>query len=492
MKKRSKKVRGLILCGLTAAFLIIGCGKTTNEPIQNREEDTKVAGDVIATGEIEVDLDTDKETDFEEEEGTKDSNVDAEHGMNEVEGEDGKNPDASKEETSESDEEQMTTKVVNNNGHFVQVGDEIYFHVADADSLGKSVLWAQFADQQAGRTILFKYDAKKGEAKEVASDFTSGGISVQGDVLYTLAYKDNLESPEDPEAVLGIYNPKEGTKTMDFATRAGEVIGAGLNDSFLAVHLYDYVDQKDINQILIYKGGVLQKTIEMDQYKSCVALGDNVMFYLSKDAETGYHLKQLDVTTGTSMDLGKLPTFDDSSWGERIDEVILDDMMIYFTYSSYEGTGNFFSKGYFVQAKAGVENSIDFSDMPERIEDGEPRAAKFAVDRGKMIACEGEPGTCEVKGDGTLGYYDNMGDWVEVAQGWESEFFDEDGNYKGVELAEKVGEYIFLIYNGNKRVPEDDIGWRYAYCRDYSNVYVISIETKEAYRLVHQAAPWSD
>lgn len=389
------------------------------------------------------------------------------------------------------DEDEILT-VVNNNGHFVEFGDKIYFHVADADSLGQTAIGARFADQQTGRTVLFEYDIKKGEVKDIAFDFTSGGISVQGNALYTLAYKDNLEQPDEPETFLGKFTMKDGLEAIDLAASSDTLLGAGLNDSFIAAIHYDYVDNREVNQILIYKDGAHHKSIDVEHYRDCVTLGDNMIFFISGEPETGYNLKQVNVTTDEIIDLGKLPSFEYSDWNGMIDEVIFDGAQIYFTYSSYEGTGYFFSQGFFVQAKAGAENSIDYVDMPTRMEDGEPRAAKFAVQNGQMVVCEGEPGTCEVNGSGTLGYYNDDGEWVEVADGWENVFFDEDGNYKGVELAEKVGDAIFLIYNENERVPEDDIGWRYAYCRNYTNVYRISIETGESTRLVHQAAPWSD
>ncbi len=396
-----------------------------------------------------------------------------------------------KEEVTE-EEQDMTSTVINNNGHFVQVGDKIYFHIADADSMGKTALWAQFADQESGRTVLFEYDPKQNEAKNIAFDFTSGGISVQGEVLYTLGYKDNLKQPDEPEVALGSYTKENGFKTIDLIAPSDSLLGAGLNDSFLAALHYAYVDNKEINQILIYVDGVLQNTFDVDHFRDLVFLGDNTIFFISGEPETGFNLTQMDVISGETIDLGVLPGFDYSDWNGSIDEVIYDGTQIYFTYSSYEGTGHFFSQGFFVQAKAGVKDSVSFTDMPTCMVDGDPRAAKFAVKDGQMVVCEGETGTCEVKGNGVLGYYDDQGEWVEVADGWDSVFFDQEGNYKGVELAEKVGDYIFLIFNDNARVPEDDIGWRYAYCRNYTDVYRISIKTGESKRLVHQVAPWGE
>ncbi|MCQ2522667.1 MAG: hypothetical protein MJ105_09870 [Lachnospiraceae bacterium] len=460
--RKSKFIMGLPVIALIAGMTACGSGET----IANNEE---------GTNQTEVSVVTPTET----------PEVEAMTG----EGETIETPDTTEDV---EPEETVTLSVVNNNGHFVQVGDIVYFHVADVESLGKTALWAQFADQQSGRTVLFAYDLATGEAKEAAFDFTSGGISVQGDVLYSMAYIDNLEEPDEPDVALGSFTQKDGFKTIDLSGDNDKLLGAGLNDSFLAVLHYDYVDNNAIYQIHIYVDGALQNTVDVEDYGDCVALGENTIFYFSGEPETGYNLKQMDVTTGEIIDLGKLPSFDYSEWGGHIDEAIFDGNQVYFTYSIYEGTGHYFSQGFFVQAKAGEAGSIRYEDMPACEVDGEPRAAKFTVKNGQMMVSEGEPGTCEVKGDGVLGYYDEKGEWVAIAEGWESVFFDEDSNYKGVELAEKVGDYIFLIYSENEHVPEEDIGWRYAYCRNYTNVYCISIKTGESTRLVHQAAPWSD
>ena len=130
--------------------------------------------------------------------------------------------------------------------------------------------------------------------------------------------------------------------------------------------------------------------------------------------------------------------------------------------------------------------------MPGALRDGEPVAATFAVVDGLMGASDGEPNTCKVNENGDLGYFDDNGNWNMVTSGWGTEFLNDDGDYKGVELAELVGDSIYLIYNDNARVPDDDIGWRYAYCRNYTDIYKVSVKTGKSVQLLHQVAPWGD
>lgn len=49
-----------------------------------------------------------------------------------------------------------------------------------------------------------------------------------------------------------------------------------------------------------------------------------------------------------------------------------------------------------------------------------------------------------------------------------------------MEIAEKIGDDIYLVYNDNERAPEEDIGWRLAYYRKATEFYRVSIKTGEA------------
>lgn len=400
-------------------------------------------------------------------------------------------PDSEEEEFVEITSNTDSTAVINNNGHFVQIGDKIYFHIADADSLGRSALWGKYSDNECGRTILFEYVPVTDEVVPETYDYSSGGLSIQGDTLYTMEY-DDFNNSEEIETKLCAYSFTKGINVLELPGDNAVLLGAGEDGSYIAVYNYEYLNNTLDSQIAIYVDGKLENSFKLDNYSGVVALGKRDIFYIAGDSDDGFSLYQADVSNGEIIELGILPKFEESSWNGYIDECILDEEGIYFNYSDYEGTGNFFAQGYFVEAKIGKKDSLCYRNMPEYTVDGEERATPFTVKNGEMIAAQGEPGTCEVSSEGDLGYFDESGEWKKVAEGWATEYLNDEGDFKGVELAEKLGDYIYLIYNGNVRAPEDDIGWRYAYYRNYTNVYRVSVETGESSRLIHQAAPWSD
>jgi len=459
--------RLILVCGIVFALVLAGCGKKTQEVADSSQEEN--------ANQIEI----------AQEDNTKDCNIENDTAES-------TETEATEEIDQISEEETNKVDIINNNGHFVQVDDKVYFHVADSESLGRTALWGNYADNESGRTILFSYDNNTNNTEIVSYDYSSGPIAVFGNVLYSMGYEASLTDDSDIKNVLNGISVNGEVKKLDLISDSDTLLGVGVNDTYIATYHCDFVDDELINQISIYKEGELQNTWDIDGYSGCVKLGKNEIYYIY-NYESGYSLRQINVDSGEILDLGILPRFEYSDWCGYVDECIIDENSIYFNYSDYEGTGHFFTQGYFVQAQIGVEDSLFYFNMPENLAYGELEVAMFAVVDGEMVAADGEPGTCDIDNNsGELGYFDEHGSKVKVADGWGLEYLTDDGDYKGIELAEKVGDYIYLYYNGNVRAPEDDIGWRYAYYRDYANVYRVDIKTGESERLIHQAAPWSD
>jgi len=100
------------------------------------------------------------------------------------------------------------------------------------------------------------------------------------------------------------------------------------------------------------------------------------------------------------------------------------------------------------------------------------------------VLCDGYPLTAVVIGD-ELGYYNEEGIFVPVASGFARTEDEENGEpLCEVEVAELVGDSILVIVNQAVHVPEEDVGWRYAYRRQSVAVKRIEISTGEITELV--------
>lgn len=460
----------VLLTGMVMSTLMTGCGKegdvSATEPGTEMTSSQQESSETAET----------QETQQESQEQTKES---------EQEDQD-KNPvlEPPVEDTDPVEQQ----GVVNNNGHFVQMDGKIYFHVVDADFMYRTALWGDYADTEAGRTVLMEYDPATGKVTPVDYDYASGILAVESNRLFQNVYYDDDLTVEGYTASGVIGKSLENSDNMvEIGTSQENLLGAGENSSYIALYHYSYENYEEQKYILIYKNGGLINKVEVSDYMECIALGQDAVFYKGRTDE-GCYLMQLDVLTGEIINLGQLPEM--GSYGGTIDECLLVGDHIYLAYSLYEGTGYFFTEGYFVQAEIGKADSLVAEDMPGNPDVyGDPHFATFGVINGKMVQSDGEPGTCSVSEEGVLGYYNEHGTWVPVAYGFGYEELSEEEDNKSVELAELVGDSIYVIVNHNERAPEDDIGWRYAYRRRYTYIYRVNIETGEKEELLTQASP---
>lgn len=384
-----------------------------------------------------------------------------------------------------------TETIINNNGYFVQIGDKVYFHMTDADSLNVTALWGRYSQNSGPLTILCELDTNNLNIDCLSYNFTSGPISVQNDTLFSTYYTYSVDAPYSLMPETAGYSIELGDMALVKTIAEDTLIGASSDNSYVATYSKNY-DEHTTTSLYVYRDGNLDFEYLFDSNCEFIKLGENEIFCISGDYGEEYYLCQINIVTGDIVILGEIPIFaDDTNWGET-DECQIDGNKIYLAYSEYQGTGHIFTQGYFIEAQIGVPDSLVCSDMPANLT-VEEQFTPFVVIDGQMVACEGVPGTCKVRyDDGVLGYFDANGSFVGVAEDWGTVYLNDNGDYEGIELAELVGDYIYFIYNTNIHAPGDDIGWRYAYYRDYSDIYRVSIVTGEAELLAHQIAPWAD
>ncbi|WP_130838068.1 hypothetical protein [Lachnoclostridium sp. Marseille-P6806] len=394
---------------------------------------------------------------------------------------DGTGKDSGENRPGEAEEHDPETPAapINNNGHFVQYGDTVYFHVPDEEAMEESSLFGEFADSDHGPTILMAYDVGTGHTKAVQNDHAWGCLTVSGNFL-CFPGRAFPDSPEETIVKCGLngetYEGKDSGNCVCFGgDRGGHyLVGwfyAEGNDTsgVWEVHLVPHKDAVPMESVVLGSGA------------ECVAvIGDQLIYMIwQKDPERpdqyDRYLMQIGMNDGTKIALGRLPK--PEYGGCEVDQIELRDSDLYFSYGRYEGTGRFYSGGWLMGARLGAPDSLL---CQEEFMGGKGLSSSpaFRMTEGKPAWCAGIPLSAGVKED-ALGYYDERGEWVEAApQGYARRVGKEnDGPLTDIEVAELVDGAIYAVRNVCERVPEDDIGWRMAYRRQSMQAIRVDCET---------------
>lgn len=368
-------------------------------------------------------------------------------------------------------------EIVNNNAHFVRCGDKVYFRMPETLDYQDVSLWGEYADNTGISQNITEYSITDSKLNTLLRESGSGIMGISGDALFfrDVEYNNDIECEKlasiDLTKEKPIYN--ELCFGDDFAgvTPDGRFILAlsykYSGDGFYAVNINVYEQKECIH------------TYEINDFYEIAGITNESVFY-----RTSENLIQLDILSGDVINLGKLPVAEYG--GSEVQQFEVMDDYVYIGLGFYEGTGHFYCDGYYIKAEIGVEDSISYENINinsidsdyDDIDDYD--YIPFYVKNGKQISTEGIPGTTYIGyEDGYIGYYDEQGKMVEVAKGYETIYNDGDTCMIGVELAELVGDKIFLIKNTNIHVPDEDIGWRTAYMRVRAEYYMIDIMTKE-------------
>ena len=215
-----------------------------------------------------------------------------------------------------------------------------------------------------------------------------------------------------------------------------------------------------------------------ENYAEFYGIYADALYYRGEDE--GSSLYMLDIPSGKIVNLGKLPDGPEGSYGGELCQFAADEDGVYLSYGFYEGTGHFYASGFYVQAKPGVSDSISFEESPASLQE-EPTAPRpFAVADGKMIPADGIPGSAALDyQSGELSLFDESGKKEASLEGYAS-VDDETGEKRVcVELVQAVAGKIYAVINLEHHVPQEDIGWRWAYEREESYAVLIDPVTGE-------------
>ena len=375
---------------------------------------------------------------------------------------------ASSHEEDNADNDAVVYTAVNNGGHFVAYNDRVFFHAPVAAGMETTALFGEFNATASGETALYSVD-RTGKLTQELPDAATGGLYVTGDrMLFTGVHS------EDGSNYTNIYNLTEN-KAEIASDDHRYMLGADkLGNYALAAKMQledaDGYSYYKIAGIAVYKDGVYYKDLSVD-FDTFVGTGDGRVFYIVYEGENyAAVLMQMNIETEEITRLGVLP--EPEYGGCIVDEFVCENGTVFLAYDSYEGTGHFFSGGFYVKASADQPDSLTFEDA-----DGGEERHPFRIQNGSFATCEGTPGAAETRGN-TIGYYNADGKWVQVAEGEYDAVFSADyEKLQSIELVEYLDNCIYGVRNYMEHVPDDDIGWRTAYRRNKTEIFMVDCST---------------
>lgn len=458
-----KKNRILFILGMTLLIcLCAGCGKKA-----------ETAGESAAGGTEEA-ADTSADT----------SSDDAADALSDDEGDEADTPAMVLTETENDSSDAspdagngFAKDVKNNGGHFVGCGDYVYYRVPQEGQLIGSNLWGEYADNYIeGGSIMTAYNTKTGETSELFPDNGFGPIYIVGDNFYLTEMSD------------------ENGSYVEAVSRDGAKRESVLADSVLAVYgdavvASRYNTDKGRNEYYLLRDGKEVKMLFYPEYEKdpgyadatvgtfVKLVGSNCLFsvqtMLDPEGEYRDELFSCNLDTDSCISLGELPKDEDIFPVWTIHQVEASGNQIWFSYATYAGTGHFLSGYKYMTADMSIAGSlteaaqVDDSALTESEgEYEEDSVPGFILSDGTLVLTDAIHNTASVKwGFDDLCYYDNEGQEHVIASGYGYQRDDSTDAVKEVELAECVGDDIFLIRNEEERDPENDIGWREAFVR---------------------------
>lgn len=432
-----KKILFIIIVA-SLATILIACGKKADKT--DISDETTI---VVDTKEDEVAEDEIVEDEITEDEVTKD----------------------------EIAEDEITDEAIagaqNNGGHFVGMSNDMIYYVSPGDeAMYESRLFGEYIDRWCGPAFLMAYNCKTDGVETIADGDFYGSLWVLKDSIFV----EYFEAEEgDSRSGVSIVEPEN--RTVDHAK--GEALLGGDTTGNYVVTRGQY--SQDYTALYVYTDVDSMVEIDVEDYTDFIGIEDGYLVVVCGDDDK--KIVCYDVSEPSrEIELGAVPKREYETVMDypEFEQFLAADGKLYLSICWYEGTGHFFAEQTVVTADFTVAGSLEKIDILSAddysVEEG---AATFTVINGEAIRTEGIPqkGFCTYS-EGEYGYYDEKGKAIICGNGFAVEY-SEDGDISFMnECAEYVNGRICLVNNNLVRNPEDDIGWRYAYIRRGTSIFV--------------------
>ncbi|MBQ9616722.1 MAG: hypothetical protein IJR48_00020, partial [Oscillibacter sp.] len=351
-----------------------------------------------------------------------------------------------------------TSDIENNGGHYVRIGDRVYFRKYGPDALDTLAMFGDFIYEwgaTGNESEIVYRDLTTGTVKTAFRDTGCGGLYVADGSFY-------LQERTNGESYVVRYS-LDGAACE--TVRKGSLLGLS-DGGLLAIEDRD----AESDSFYLYRDGREAGSFSGDSL-IYAGVSDSGLFLLSVDyependtgAESVCTLWQLRPDTdGQLLCLGTLPETE-YTYGAEAAQFLESGGHIWLVVGYYAGTGHFLNDFAVVTATPDVENSLSVIETQTDSEDDLEYLPRLDVGGGAMPYLPGELQIgWEQENNGDLEIYDGE-TWRTLIPEFVPERLDGSGYQQIAQTLEYVGGTVYATLANAYASPLDDIGWRSAY-----------------------------
>lgn len=362
-------------------------------------------------------------------------------------------------------------------GFFVKYGDKIYYRRPGADAMKETALFGNFLSESLGTSEIFSYDIKTGEHSKENSSLGCGPMAVCDGSLYVSEY--DYPNDIEVECVCSI-----NLDEYDYVFECGDrLCGISDNGKWVISKEDIYGDERKLFCLYYSDGSVIESIESSNPLTYIGAAGDWLIYEERRDDQ--YFLWRCSMETGELLRLGEIPVFEEPplSYPGEPEGFAYENGKIAVIFSAYEGTGHFYAGSNLVTADVNKKDSLlceEASYQSDYFYDEMNRGPGVVFISGKPELTDGMPYDVEIDfRTGNMILFDEEGKAGVIGSGYEFYESEEEGTTVDIEAAEYVDGMIYAVRNEMWHIPEEDVGWRYAYERKLTYFLEIDPETGE-------------
>ncbi|WP_408072269.1 hypothetical protein [Butyrivibrio sp. JL13D10] len=391
--------------------------------------------------------------------------------------------DANTKEDTNSNKNVDTDEIPGNGRHFVQYNGHLYFRIPSEDSMNASAIWGTYDEVENSAGTIVAMDCETLETENLFEDMSQGPIVISGNRLIlgsnsttgqhnvrSISLEEfDSKSPEGSGSKSPEGSASKSLEESDSADLPGTYIygtqpsgkyfiTGGFNSDDHKLHLYicdeegNYIEPDTSNRLFDY-----------------ATIGKTQLFCITKEDEESYSISGFDLTTGKETVYGEIPQMSETEAIPcKIRQFIEEDGNAYLQLSFYKGKEQKYKGSSYARLKVGKAGSLEGITPDETFVNSkeERLTPSIMLKNGKLTLVKGRPDVASLDVEGYIGFYNENGEFVQVAPGYETAYTDKKRDTRmAVEVVEAAEGYIYVVQNKECRVPEDDDGLRYAYRR---------------------------